>query len=667
MPSRQMREDHNTLATAVRQRRRSLLLRSGMGCITALVFTPVIGWEVVALWACAYFAIQVIEAVYFAPITSGRREGFDSLRTAGGLLVLGVNSVIFSSLSAALWLSGGEFGGVAAAILVSAASIYAVMNSPRSKAVLAATLTPHVLYMAMTPIFMAAAGAPRIFIVAVTLSLVVYIGYCISLWHMVEKAWLAESAARREAESRQREAEALMNSRSAMLAAVGHDLRTPIGAILTGAHELERTAGDSSARAHAALIAQAGSMMRALLDDLLDHAKLEAGGMRVEPSDLPLRALLAQSLQLWQREARAKGLRFRVEGAASVPSHVRADGMRLQQVMNNILSNALKFTHDGHVCVRFNAWMNENGQHALTIEISDSGQGMDRDQLARLFTPFDQTAEGVSRKFGGSGLGLSISRDLVRLMGGTLTVRSEKGIGATFTIALNLDPVDAGSAPVLANATLETREAIRTLLVAPPALMTPAQNAPAKVVPAPAVVRPVVEQAPEPQAVSAAPSEAPAEPEVHEAGAHEAGQSDDAGCALSVLIVDDHEINRRAIQLILMPLGVNVSTAADGMAALEAAGAEPFDLVFMDVRMPELDGRETTRRLRARPGPNQFTPVIAVTADTSEDDVAACMDAGMNYFVSKPLTPAALLGAVNHVLSAAAEAGDAGEGASAAA
>ncbi|MFN4288709.1 MAG: response regulator [Brevundimonas sp.] len=658
-----MREHDTTLATAVRQRRRSLVLRSGMGCITALVFTPVIGWEVVALWACAYFAIQVIEAVYFAPITSGRREGFGSLRTAGGLLVLGINSVIFSSLSAALWLSGGEFGGVAAAILVSAASIYAVMNSPRSKAVLAATLAPHVLYMAMTPVFMAAAGAPRIFIVAVTLSLIVYVGYCISLWHMVEKAWLAESAARREAEARQREAEALMNSRSAMLAAVGHDLRTPIGAILTGAHELERTATDSSARAHAALITQAGIMMRALLDDLLDHAKLEAGGMRVEPSDLPLRALLARSLQLWQREARAKGLRFRIEGAASVPSHVRADGMRLQQVMNNILSNALKFTTDGFVCVRFSAWVNENGQHALTIEISDSGPGMDREQLARLFTPFDQTAEGVSRKFGGSGLGLSISRDLVRLMGGTLTVRSEKGLGAAFTIALNLDPVDAGSTPALANATLETREAIRTLLVAPPALVTPARIAPAPApAPAPAAAEPAVAEAAEPRTVSAAPSQAPAEPE-----AQQAAQGEDAGRALSVLIVDDHEINRRAIQLILMPLGVNVATAADGMAALEAAGAEPFDLVFMDVRMPELDGRETTRRLRAHAGPNQFTPVIAVTADTSEDDVAACMDAGMNYFVSKPLTPAALLGAVNHVLSAAAEAGDAGEGASAAA
>ena len=121
-----------------------------------------------------------------------------------------------------------------------------------------------------------------------------------------------------------------------------------------------------------------------------------------------------------------------------------------------------------------------------------------------------------------------------------------------------------------------------------------------------------------------------------------------------MLVVDDHEINRRAVQLILTPLGVEIGSAADGIAALALTEVQTYDVIFMDVRMPELDGRETTRRLRAGEGPNRRTPVIAVTADTAQDDIDACMAAGMDYFVSKPLTPAALLGALNHVLAEAA-------------
>ena len=121
---------------------------------------------------------------------------------------------------------------------------------------------------------------------------------------------------------------------------------------------------------------------------------------------------------------------------------------------------------------------------------------------------------------------------------------------------------------------------------------------------------------------------------------------------LRVLVVDDHDINRRAVELILAPLGCDIATAADGLAALAHCETGVFDVIFMDVRMPELDGRETTRRLRAGGGPNADVPVIAVTADTAPEDIAACMAAGMNYFVSKPLTPPALLGALEHVLSA---------------
>ena len=134
--------------------------------------------------------------------------------------------------------------------------------------------------------------------------------------------------------------------------------------------------------------------------------------------------------------------------------------------------------------------------------------------------------------------------------------------------------------------------------------------------------------------------------------------SEDEDRPLRILVVDDHDINRRAVELILSPLGCATASAADGMAALRLCETDAYDVIFMDVRMPELDGRETTRRIRAGGGINAATPVIAVTADTSPEDVAACMDAGMTYFVSKPLTPPALLSALQHVLSGAAEDAD---------
>jgi CheY-like chemotaxis protein len=129
---------------------------------------------------------------------------------------------------------------------------------------------------------------------------------------------------------------------------------------------------------------------------------------------------------------------------------------------------------------------------------------------------------------------------------------------------------------------------------------------------------------------------------------------------MRVLVVDDHDINRRAIQLILQPLGCDISTAADGMAALKICENTGFDLIFMDVRMPELDGRETTRRIRAGTGPNAGVPIIAVTADTSPDDIAACTEAGMTYFVPKPITPPMLLGAITHVMTMGQSDEDAG-------
>jgi signal transduction histidine kinase/AmiR/NasT family two-component response regulator len=617
---------------AIHQRRKALLQRLGMAAASALVFSPVVGWELSFVWFVGYLLIQALDLWVFAPINGRRATRLRGLRALAGDALLVANAGYFGSLSLPLWLVGGPLAGICATLLLSAGAIYSMINAPRSKRVLVLTVVPQFLYLATVPVFMAMFGAGTGLVTAAAVAVGVFVTYCLSTWQRMNEARIAETAARLEAERKRQDAERIMEGRSAFLAAVGHDLRTPISAILTGSVELERAAADGGSRAQARLISDAGFMMKALLDDLLDHAKLEAGHMTVDSVDFDLRDLLNQTVRLWRGPARAKGLKLRVEGAASIPAAVRGDPMRLRQVLNNLISNAMKFTPQGSITLRLRSWPEEPTGHALLIDVIDTGPGMTPEQMGRLFTPFDQIADGISARHGGTGLGLAISRQLAELMGGRLTARSRPGEGAQFTLALRVEPgEDSLSSPP----TLEQqgREAVARALVGP---AKPDASAP---------------PAESPVIAPAAPGPEPAAAEAEEA---------DDGRPMRVLVVDDHDINRRAIQLILQPLGCDISTAADGMAALKICEATPFDLIFMDVRMPELDGRETTRRIRAGGGPNARVPVIAVTADTAPEDIAACTAAGMTYFVPKPITPQMLLGAINHVMTMA-QPGDAAE------
>ncbi len=641
LPAEATVADSSDWAGAIRQRRKALLQRLGMASASALIFSPLLGWSLSFAWVIGYFIIQLLDLWVFAPIIGGKTDRLNGARRVAGWVMLSLNAAYFGSLSVPLWLIGGTMGGICAVMLLSAGSIYAVINAPRSTSVMLMTATIQFFYLAATPVFMAIHGATPGFVTAAAIAVGVFITYCLSTWQRMNEARLAESAARVEAEEKRAQAEQIMAGRSAFLAAIGHDLRTPISAILTGAAELERGATDAAARSQAHLITDAGFMMKAMLDDLLDHAKLDAGHMTVDQVDFNLRDLLNQTTRLWRGPARAKGLKLRVEGAATIPAAVRGDPMRVRQVLNNLISNAMKFTETGSITLRLNAWTEEPGGHAVLIAVEDTGPGMTAEQVARLFTPFDQTMAGVSAQHGGTGLGLAISRQLAELMGGRVTVRTRPGDGASFTLALTLLKGEAVEAPprVLDQ---DSRDAVARALSgrmtgssAPvPVAQSLVPAAQPETAPAPEIAAPgpVVPAAPEPEPVA---------------------DEEDEGRPMRVLVVDDHDINRRAIQLILQPLGCDIATAADGMAALKICENTAFDLIFMDVRMPELDGRETTRRIRAGDGPNAGVPIIAVTADTSPDDIAACTDAGMTYFVPKPITPPMLLGAITHVMTMA--------------
>lgn len=598
---------------AVRQRSDAAVQRLVASAAVALIVIPMIGVRLTVGWIVLYLAVQAMEMVVYRPILKGPYE-LSAGRKLATLAVVAVNSAVFSSLSLLLWWIGGAFGGVCAVLLLTSVMLTAIVNATRCQSVMIAGLVPQVGFLLATPFFVYVLGASGPLVMSAAAAVVLFTFYvAITGQRMIETSVTVVRAHALAEDSRLR-AERNLADHTTFLAAIGHDLRTPIGAILAGAAELR--APDAQSRASANLITDAGLMMKALLDDLLDHTRIGAGRMTVEAKDFDLRQMLAQTLMLWRGVADAKGLKLRVEGASAMPRHVKGDVMRIRQVLNNLMSNAMKFTEEGQITLRVQAWPEEPSGYALLFEIADTGPGMTADQLARLFTPFDQTAEGVTARHGGSGLGLAISRNLIDLMGGRLTVRSTPGQGSRFTVSLILPRGD---------------EAVQIVEVVDESRLDIARS-----------LTPSIAPTPQPSPVAAAPE---AEPVV---ATPTVAETEDQ--PLRLLVVDDHDINRRAVQLILQPLGCEITTAADGMIALERCQEAVFDVIFMDVRMPELDGRETTRRLRAGSGPNAATPVVAVTADTAPEDVAACQAAGMAYFVSKPLTPPALIGALQHVL-----------------
>ncbi len=597
---------------AIRLRTQTSVYRMFVGIVAAVIFGPLLGWQTCLIWLAFYLTVQEVERTVFRPVLKSDGAQLSRLRSVLGHVALTLNASLFGAIAIPSWISAGPMGGVAASVLLSAGMIISVVTSSGSLRMFACTVVPQWIILCTTPFFMAYYGASAEVIMATVISIAACGYFCLTTRRHLFQARRAEHQARVEADRKRQEAERAMDDRSAFLAAVAHDLRTPISAILTGAAKVEESDNPAVRRQHVALISDASRMMRDLLDDLLDHARLEAGRMSIESQTFDARQLLSQTARLWQAPVRAKGLKLRLEGSRTVPRYLRGDPMRLRQVLNNLMSNALKFTEAGSITLRVCAWPSDTEkEQILLIDIADTGAGMTAQQMARLFVPYDQTANGVAARFGGSGLGLAISRDLVELMGGRLTVRSEPGKGSVFTLSLTLE------------------EAAPDALVA--ALAEPA-----------VAVLPVPE--PEVPEVPAAPGTAcEAEPAL----------------PLRVLVVDDHAINRRAIQLILQSLDCEITMAENGRDALDLCQAQGFDVIFMDVRMPELDGRETTRRLRASGGINAAVPVIAVTADNAREDVQACTAAGMTGFVSKPLTPATLLTALQETLAGAAHAEEA--------
>ncbi len=373
------------------------------------------------------------------------------------------------------------------------------------------------------------------------------------------------------------QAEAATRAKSAFLANMSHEIRTPMNAIIGLTHLLERDAPDARQRERLAGIDTAAKHLLQVINDILDLSKIEAGKMTLEDTEFVPALLVSRALEMVEAAAHDKGLALRHD-IAGLPARLRGDPTRLSQALLNLLSNAVKFTVQGSVALRGDVLSQDGDRLLVRFEVQDTGPGIPEERHARLFTPFEQADSSTTRRHGGTGLGLALTRHLARKMGGDAGLRSVHGEGSTFWFSARLTRAAVGAAE------------------------TPERPPPAR-----AALR---------------------EAEGRLRAEHR-GQR--------VLLAEDNPVNREVAEQLLHGTGLVVESAEDGAVAVELALSRHYDLILMDMQMPELDGLAATHAIRTRQG--NGTPIVAMTANAFDEDREACLAAGMNDHVAKPVNP----------------------------
>lgn len=399
--------------------------------------------------------------------------------------------------------------------------------------------------------------------------------FSVALAHRINDIRTEKELARRDADSMKAIADKMneanealqhaVQARTDFLANMSHEIRTPMNGVLGMVELTLDTPLNNEQKNYLDVAYRSGRTLLSLINDILDLSKIESGKLELESVDFNVRQLLTDLQELYSLQLHDKSLELEVVLNDTVPAWMTGDRTRIWQILTNLIGNAIKFTPEGKITIVVD-FAEPDG---FSVAVSDTGIGISPQAQAKIFDSFTQADSSTTRKFGGTGLGLTISKKLATLMHGDLNVDSELGTGTTFTLAI---PVQRAETQDRSEGTVE----VSGILVR---------------------------------------------------------SFDD----LDVLVVEDNEVNKKVAMGMFKKIGIEPTIASNGKEALEICDVEAFDIIFMDVQMPIMDGLDATRRIVASSVHNRHTPIIAMTASVMEQDRQRCHDAGMKDYVAKPI------------------------------